>query len=293
MRRICEYLDPADDPVDKLRGRDVVGESIGNEDKDRLMNYHIHPIPALKDNYIWLLAHRDTAQALVVDPGDAAPVLAYLQAQELTLTAILITHHHADHTGGIAALKAHYDVPVYASIDSQHPLVTHKLAHGDALHLPLLDLTFQTIAIPGHTLDHMAFYSQPIVFTGDTLFSAGCGRLFEGKPAQMFDSLQRLCELPDDTKLYCGHEYTLSNLAFAKQVEPNNQAVVDHQHYVDALRAEGRASLPSTLALEKQINPFLRAKVPTVIQAASQYAGKPLSEAWQVFAALREWKNSS
>jgi hydroxyacylglutathione hydrolase len=299
------------------------------------MTHHIHPIPALKDNYIWLLANPDNHKALIVDPGDAQPVIDYLESHQLDLAAMLITHHHWDHTNGIEALKAKYGCLVYGSIDNQHTAITDRFNHGDSLKLPALGLEFQAIAVPGHTLDHMAFYLEPkttlsqlgqivepklghpqgvplqvassgfkkanisysneeapYVFTGDTLFSAGCGRIFEGTPSQMYESLQRLLALPDDTRIFCGHEYTLSNLKFAKQVEPNNPVITEHQGRVESLRAKGLASLPSTIALEKQINPFLRATEPDVIQAASQYAGKTLAEPWQVFAALREWKNA-
>lgn len=256
------------------------------------MNHHIHPIPALKDNYIWLFANPNNQKALIVDPGEAAPVMDYLHAHLLNLEAILITHHHGDHTNGAAELRERYQVPVYGSMDNQHPVITHRLQHGDSLDLPAVGLTFQAIAVPGHTLDHMAFYSPPYVLTGDTLFSAGCGRIFEGMPPQMYASLQRLFALPDDTQIFCGHEYTLSNLAFAKQVEPNNPAIIQHQQRVERLRAEGSPSLPSTIALEKQINPFLRATEPDVIQAAGVYAGQSFNEPWEVFAALREWKNS-
>lgn len=251
----------------------------------------IVPIPALKDNYIWLIIHTAKQQAIVVDPGEASPVLNYLQQQQLACTAILVTHHHADHTQGIAELKRSYDVPVIASGASKHPLVTRHIEHQQTFTLFDGDLTFQGIAIPGHTLDHMAFYSTPWAFTGDTLFSAGCGRVFEGTPAQMWQSLQTLLTLPEATQIYCGHEYTLANLAFAQTVEPHNLAITQHQAVVSALREGNQPSLPSTLALEKSMNPFLRVQEPAVIQAVSTHVGQILSQPVDVFAALREWKN--
>lgn len=256
------------------------------------MSYQLHPVPALKDNYIWVLSNLENQQALVVDPGESEPVIHYLQSHNLQLAYIFVTHHHSDHSHGISALKNQYQVPVYGGKASQLSSITHGLADGEVIDLPELALSFRAIAVPGHTLDHTTFYSAPYAFTGDTLFSAGCGRVFEGTPEMMWTSLQKLLQLPLDTNICCGHEYTLNNLRFAQLVEPHSQAITEYLTNVEALINAGKPTLPSTLALEKQVNPFLRVKAPEVIQRASEYAEKTLSEPWEVFAALRDWKNT-
>jgi hydroxyacylglutathione hydrolase len=215
------------------------------------------PIPAFADNYIWLLENGETAW--IVDPGDAAPALEVLHEKNLQLAGILLTHHHPDHSGGIAELLKHYQVPVYGPDNSPvRVLISHPLQDGSCITLG--NMAFSVIAIPGHTLDHIAFYSaaEKILFCGDTLFSAGCGRVFEGTHEQMYQALLKLAELPDDTMVCCGHEYTLSNLRFAASLEPANNNILEHQKQCEILRAKNLPTLPSTIAQEKKINPFLR-----------------------------------
>lgn len=231
------------------------------------------PIPAFDDNYIWLLSNGN--DALVVDPGDATPVLDVLSKNHLNLAAILLTHHHGDHCGGISELLAQHPAPVYGPrLSPAANLITHTLRDAEKIHVAAW--IFSVIGVPGHTLDHIAFYSadEKILFCGDTLFSAGCGRVFEGTPAQMHDSLCKLAALPDETLVCCAHEYTLSNLRFAAAVEPGNTGIANHIAHCEALRNEGKPTLPSTLKIEKQVNPFLRCG-----NAAE-------------FASRREWKNS-
>lgn len=233
-------------------------------------------IPAFKDNYIWALV--TNAKAIVVDPGEAVSVIEYLKQNCLQLAAIFVTHHHKDHSGGVADLAAYQEAPVYSEKNNKIEI----------LGFPI----FQVLKIPGHTLDHCAFYSEGILFCGDTLFSAGCGRVFEGTIEQMYASLLKLKSLPGDTKIYCGHEYTLANLKFAKNVEPNNLAIKNKIIEVEKLRAEKQPSLPSFLHEELQINPFLRCDIPDVIAAAEKYIGKKLTDSFEVFSVLREWKNT-
>lgn len=253
----------------------------------------LHAFPALSDNYIWLL--HDAHEAWVVDPGEAAPVLQYLEAQGLHLSGVLLTHHHPDHTAGLTGLRERFAaLPVYGPAHENLPEPVHRLHDGAVLSL--LNQEVQVLHVPGHTLGHIAYHcphwpKQPLLLSGDTLFSAGCGRLFEGTPAQMFHSLQRLAALPDTTLVCCTHEYTLSNLRFAQTVEPDNPAIAAHLQRCQRLREQNIPTLPSTLALEKTINPFLRCSEPTVQQAVSQRTGQPLNHPEAVFAALREWKN--
>lgn len=259
----------------------------------------VHAIPAFTDNYLWTLVEGDSA--VVVDPGDAAPVARFLDERRLTLAAILVTHHHPDHVGGLAPLLRRGDVPVYgpAAESSRIRLLSHALDDGDAVEVH--GRRFEVMSVPGHTLGHIAYYcagttgnEEPgILLCGDTLFSAGCGRLFEGTPEQMHTSLTRLAALPLQTQVYCTHEYTLANLAFAQAVEPENGDVAAHVAQVRAWRAAGRPSLPSTLALEHRINPFLRIREPQVRHAVRE-RGEPETVASDVavFAALRRWKDS-
>ncbi|HQQ62427.1 MAG TPA: hydroxyacylglutathione hydrolase [Pseudomonadales bacterium] len=230
------------------------------------------PIPAFSDNYIWLFA--DNGKAWVTDPGDAAPVVSALEGNNLQLSGILVTHHHGDHVGGISGLLEKFHVPVYGpALSPAAGLITHKLVQNDVIEIH--SRKFEIISVPGHTLDHIAFYSAEanILLCGDTLFSAGCGRVFEGTYEQMYASLQKLAALPDDTQVCCAHEYTLSNLRFAQATEPDNQDIKNHITHCQSLRKQGKPTLPSTLALEKKINPFLRCA--------------DLAE----FSARREWKN--
>jgi len=249
------------------------------------------PLPAFNDNYIWLL--HDGVRALVVDPGDASVVLSALDQLAVQLDGILVTHHHGDHTGGVDVLRHATGARVFGPMHEAVPEPLTRLANGDSVEL--LGLRFQVLDVPGHTAGHVAFFAQPrgqapLLFCGDTLFSAGCGRLFEGTPAQMLESLTRLAALPDDTRVCCAHEYTAGGLVFARAVEPDNQALVSYQTQVHNLRAQGLPSLPSTIGQEKMINPFLRTHVPAVIAAAQRFAPKA-HEPTDVFAALRAWKN--
>jgi hydroxyacylglutathione hydrolase len=249
----------------------------------------IAPIRAFRDNYVWCL--RNGADAAVVDPGDARPVLDYLRQERLELRAILNTHHHADHVGGNAGLLAQYNVPVFGPRHEQIPGVTDRLGQGDVIELPGLGLRFGVLDIPGHTAGHIAFFGEGLLFCGDTLFSCGCGRLFEGTPAQMHASLSQLAGLPEETLVYCGHEYTLSNLRFARAADPGNPALDALAATAQAALDRGQPSLPSTIAMERAANPFLRAAEPALAESASRHAGRALTDPVAVFAALRQWKD--
>ena len=248
------------------------------------------PVRAFSDNYIWTL--RDESHAAVVDPGDAAPVIDYLDREGLELAAILNTHHHADHVGGNAALLRRWAVPVFGPHDDRIAEVTNRMADGERMTLPHFGLDFEVLEIPGHTRSHIAFHGNGMLFCGDTLFAVGCGRLFEGTPEQMHRSLQRLSQLPDPTRVYCGHEYTLSNIRFAKAAEPANRALLELEGRASAQRAKNLPTLPTELGQEKATNPFLRVNEPQVVESASRYAGKPLRDPVSVLAAIREWKNN-
>ena len=252
----------------------------------------ITPIPTFTDNYVWLLREPGRGRATVVDPGDAAPVLAALDAAGLELGSILVTHHHADHVGGIAALlERHPGAPVYAPAGERIPGCTVDLADGDRITPAGLPLELAVLEVPGHTAGHIAYYGEGSLFCGDTLFGCGCGRLFEGTPQQMSASLDRLAALPGDTRVYCAHEYTLENIGFAKWVEPDSPELLAREQRDRALRAAGLPTVPSTLELERRTNPFLRVREPSVITAAQQYAQAPLATPSAVFAAVRRWKD--
>lgn len=250
---------------------------------------NIIPVSAFRDNYIWLL--HNGKQAVVVDPGDAAPVQSFLNAHGLSLCAILITHHHADHTGGIQALIRRTPVPVFGPAAEAITGLTHPLADGDVARVPELGLELQVISVPAHTAGHIAYHGQGMLFCGDTLFSAGCGRLFEGTPAQLQQALSRFVALGDDTQVYCTHEYTLSNLAFAAAVEPDNPAIAERIARCEAVRVGQRPTVPFPLAGERLSNPFLRAHEASVARQAEARAGRALASPVEVFAVLREWKN--
>ena len=247
------------------------------------------PLPAFHDNYIWAL--RDARRVVIVDPGDAQPVRDYLQREGLELIAILLTHHHNDHIGGVAALKRSHNVPIYGPHDERIAELTQRVSEGEIVKIPEFDLQFEVIEIPGHTRTHIAYYGAGMLFCGDTLFASGCGRLFEGTPEQMHRSLAKLTALPDDTLVYCAHEYTLSNIAFARAVEPDNTELAEREIRERAIRKADKPTLPSTIGLEKATNPFLRVEVPAVAASAARLLGRTPKSPIEVFAAIRQWKN--
>lgn len=253
----------------------------------------LHRIPAFRDNYVWLLAD-SAGHCLVVDPGDAAPVEAFLAERELTLQAILVTHHHADHVGGVAQLSARHDAPVYGPAQERIPALTQPLDDGDVITLDRPAAAFHVLHVPGHTLGHIAFHcpEEKLLFCGDTLFAGGCGRLFEGTPAQMHDSLRRLAALPDDTRVCCAHEYTCANLEFAFAVMPDDAAVRARLDAVREQRMRDEATVPSVLGVEKLTNPFLRTDEPGLAAVLAARAGHALADPVERFAVLRAWKDT-
>ncbi|ENK0808963.1 hydroxyacylglutathione hydrolase [Vibrio fluvialis] len=248
---------------------------------------HIKSIPAFNDNYIWLIQNSDRRCA-VVDPGDATPVLDYLSQHELTLEAILITHHHNDHIGGVPELVRQYpNVDVVGPAQEPIPTLTHPVDTGDQIEL--FDERFMVLGLPGHTLGHIGYVGDGKLFCGDVLFSAGCGRVFEGTMEQMFTSLSKLVALPEETEVYCAHEYTASNVAFAMAVEPDNEQLQIYRDEVIRLRGQGHSTLPSTLRREKWVNPFLRTQEPSIMKSVANRTEQ--TDALSIFTALREWKN--
>jgi hydroxyacylglutathione hydrolase len=250
--------------------------------------FNITAIPALQDNYIWAI--HDGKHAAVVDPGEAGPVLKFLNAHDLQLKAILCTHRHGDHIGGIAELRKVYNVPVYGRRHPNNPHITHDLREGDSLRLDPFGIEFAILEVPGHINDHIAYLAPEILFCGDVLFGGGCGRNFEGSLAQLHHSLQRLAQLPDGTRVYCAHEYTAANLRFGLACEPDNPALQQRISVTQQLRAANQITLPSTIALEKATNPFLRCTQPEIIHTLQQRGLTDTSELG-VFSAMREWKN--
>lgn len=250
----------------------------------------IEPIPAFEDNYIWAL--RANGAVALVDPGEAAPAERFLARTGDRLVAILVTHRHGDHIGGIAELVARHPVPVYGPALEAAEVVTHPLADGARVVLPELDATFEVLHVPGHTLGHVSYYRPGMLFCGDTLFGAGCGRVFEGTMEQMQASLARLAALPLDTQIYCAHEYTQSCLRFAQTVEPGNAAVAARSEQVARQRATGQPSVPFPLAGELETNPFLRWDAPSVRAAVAARQGHAPADAVETFAAVRRWKDN-
>lgn len=256
-----------------------------------MRSLNVLTVPAFNDNYLWII--HDGANAAVVDPGDAVPIIAALKANNLSLVAILLTHHHSDHVGGVSTLLKTFNVPVYGPRNDPIPSVTEPLVENDIVNIDALNLQLAVLEVPGHTLGHIAYVAkeQGWLFCGDTLFAGGCGRLFEGTPAQMLASLDKLAVLPDDTKVYCAHEYTISNLRFALAVDPDNAALSARFQIERAKRDKGIPTVPSNIGVEKKTNPFLRARDPAIARQLIAEGRTNNSAPVAVFAALREWKN--
>ncbi|MES2218530.1 MAG: hydroxyacylglutathione hydrolase [Pseudomonadota bacterium] len=251
------------------------------------------PIPAFKDNYIWLLVNPSNHICAIVDPGDAAPVIEYLINQKLTPCAILITHHHHDHTGGIPALCEKFpELVVYGPKYDAVANIDYKLGEGDRVSLVTLDIEFRVIDIPGHTRGHIAYYGDDMLFCGDTLFAAGCGRLFEGTAQQMVESLGKLAKLPVDTRVYCAHEYTAANLRFAAVVEPDNEDIAKRAAEINNLRENNAVTLPSLMSIEKLTNPFLRCDINSVVNSVRDNQDVASTDLVSIFQALRIWKDN-
>ncbi len=249
----------------------------------------VEAIPILRDNYVWAI--HDGHRAVLVDPGEARPILSWLDGRSMALSAILVTHHHADHVGGIPGLLARHPVPVFGP--TRGAAASRPVQDGERIGLPGLDWAVTVLHTPGHTRDHVCYVGAGRLFCGDTLFSCGCGRLFEGTPAQMHASLSRLAALPGDTRVCCAHEYTLANIAFALEVEPDNGALLARQAEALALRKAGRPTLPVALATELACNPFLRCDQEKVRVAASQHLQSPVHDGVETFAAIRAWKDEA
>ena len=253
------------------------------------------PLPAFTDNYIWAIVRGPNV--VVVDPGEAGPVLDLIEQRGLQLRAILLTHHHGDHVGGVLELLRHTPVTVYGPASERLPHCDVRLTEGDRVILPEVGLDLSVLDVPGHTAGHIAYFGRaqglenPLLFCGDTLFAGGCGRLFEGSPAQMYSSLAKFISLPADTQVCCAHEYTLSNLRWALAVEPANHSLQQWYLRAQQLREQDCPTVPTTMALELDTNPFLRTSQAAVVKAASQQSGQTLDTPVATFAALREWKN--
>jgi len=253
------------------------------------MNQHVEAIPALNDNYIWALVQG--SNCVLVDPGEPGPALEFLEAGQLNLTGLLLTHHHPDHIGGVAGIRDRHPAPAWGPDDERMPADMETVGEGDSIALPGLDTELKVMETPGHTRSHIVFHGQGMLFSGDTLFSAGCGRLFEGTPEQMQASMDKLAGLPDETRFYCGHEYTESNCRFALQVEPDNPALRQRMNQVRELRSQDRMTLPDTLGRDRQVNPFFRTREPSVIEAARGREEMPDERPATVFGVIRRWKD--
>ena len=249
------------------------------------------PVKAFSDNYIWLARHDAADSVVIVDPGDAEPVLRMLETLALTPCAILITHHHHDHIGGIPGLLKHFHVPVFGPANSAIPGLTQTVREGDSVELDN-GLSFNVLEVPGHTLDHIAYCGHEVVFVGDTLFAGGCGRLFEGSAEQMLQSLHKLTALADDTRVCCAHEYTLRNLEFAREVDRQNARLAERLDHVRQLRLDDRPTLPTTIDVEKKTNPFLRCQDDQVQATAAEYAGRAVTDELEAFKVIRFWKDT-
>lgn len=250
----------------------------------------IHAVPAFKDNYIWMLD--DGRNAVAVDPGDAEPVRQFLARTGLKLSAVLATHHHADHVGGLVGLAAEWRCPTFGPAHETIAGLDRRLEEGDRFDVPGVGIALETFDIPGHTAGHIALFGAGLLFCGDTLFTCGCGRLFEGTAQQMVASLDKLARLPGTTRIFCGHEYTIANIRFALAVEPDNARLKARLARDEAKRERAEPTVPSTLEEELATNPFLRCSQPAVIAAAERHAGRKLAGRVEVFAAIREWKNA-
>lgn len=258
---------------------------------------NITPIKAFSDNYIWAIINNN--MVTLVDPGDANVCIEFLEENKLTLSAILVTHHHSDHTGGINKLvdycqQKQWSLTVYGPANENIPYCDVKLIENDTVVLDEFGINFSVIDLPGHTAGHIAYFTRdtaPILFCGDTLFSGGCGRLFEGSPEQMLSSLTKLSNLPENTQVYCTHEYTQANLAFALKVEPSNQDLVNYNYKVNELRSKGHSTIPSTIQLEKQINPFLRCHEQSIQTSAKEFATDTHPTPLDTFTTIRRWKD--
>jgi len=256
----------------------------------------IYPIPAFSDNYIWIFTDGEN-DACVVDPGDSNVVAEYLGNHNLSLSHILLTHHHPDHTGGVKALADRFDSQVIGPAKSPFGAIDHPVSEGQ--RLTVLGFQFGVLEVPGHTLDHIAYYCDsapdgdgPLVFCGDTLFAAGCGRIFEGNPSMMFQSLQKLAALPAATRVFCTHEYTLANLQFANAAEPENKELQQRTASAKQARDSNQPTLPSNIGLELATNPFLRCSQPTLARSAATQHGSQVTDPVEVFATLRRWKDN-
>lgn len=267
---------------------------------------NITPIKAFSDNYIWAVTNKEANKATdsntvaLVDPGDAGVCIDFIEKNQLMLNAILITHHHSDHIGGIEALMAYcqknqWPLTIYGPANENIPHCNIKLIENNTVNLSALNITLQVIDLPGHTAGHIAYFAndsiKPLLFCGDTLFSGGCGRLFEGSAQQMLNSLTKLANLPENTQVYCAHEYTQANLKFALTVEPNNQNLIDYSKKVNQLRAKEQATIPTSIGVEKQINPFLRSHVPAVQTSAMQFNSSTQATNLGAFTSIRCWKD--
>ena len=256
----------------------------------------VTPIAAFDDNYIWAIhngtSNGDVADVVIVDPGDAEPVMAAIEQNGWKLRAILLTHHHYDHTGGVEELTQLADIPVYGPAHESIKGLTHPLAEGDQIDFDDMGIHLKVLDTPGHTRGHICYYGNNTLFCGDTLFAAGCGRIFEGTAAQMYESLEKIRTLPETTQIYCAHEYTLQNLGFARIAEPDNRDIIERLKRVKSLRNQDKPSVPSTLAEELLTNPFLRSQQTVLVQNASAFAKRALTEPAEVFAVVRRWKDS-